>query len=519
MLSKIFSSSLFGMNAQTITVETDVNSGHSSFFMVGLAEGAVREAEKRVTGALRNNGFDFPQNKVTVNLAPADIKKEGSLFDLPLAIGLLISSGQLNPKIDLSEFIIMGELSLDGSLKPVRGVLPMAADAVKRGFCKFLLPCENAKEASLAEGSEVYAIRDIRQAADYIAGVVDIAPYSDINSLSENASSYDVDFCEVKGQQHVKRAMEIAAAGSHNMLMVGSPGSGKTMLARRMPTILPSMSRAESIEVTMLYSAAGMIKRDSPLITKRPFRAVHHTCSPIALVGGGRVPKPGEISLSHAGVLFLDEFAEFAKASLEVLRQPMEDNKVMLSRVNASLEYPADFMLLASMNPCPCGYLNDKRHRCTCSAAAIERYHHKISGPLLDRIDIVANVNVEKFDALTDKESHEETSAVIRARVNAARLMQMQRYENEKILNNSQLSSLMLEKYCALNKEELSLMRAAFDMYDLSARAYHRVLKLARTIADLNAEENINVSHLAEALQYRGMDIHTLSPGSYSLIA
>lgn len=519
MLSKIFSSSLFGMNAETITVETDVNSGQSSFFMVGLAEGAVREAEQRVTGALKNNGFSFPQNKITVNLAPADIKKEGSLFDLPLAIGLLISSGQLLAKHDLSEFIIMGELSLDGTLKPVRGVLPMAADAVKRGFTKFLLPCENAKEASLASGAQVYPVRDIKQAANFIAGLLDIEPYAEDDLIKEAECGYGVDFCEVRGQQHIKRAMEIAAAGAHNMLMVGPPGSGKTMLARRMPTILPSMSRSESIDVTMLYSAAGMIMRDSPLVTSRPFRAVHHTCSPIALVGGGRIPKPGEVSLAHAGVLFLDEFAEFPKAALEVLRQPMEDNKVMLSRVNASLEYPADFMLLASMNPCPCGYLHDKRHRCTCSAAAIERYHHKISGPLLDRIDIVATVNVENFDELTNKNNNAETSESIRKRVDAARKLQLERYESEKILNNSQLSSLLLEKYCRLGKEEHSLMKVAFDMYDLSARAYHRILRLARTIADLKAEENISVAHLAEALQYRGMDIHTLSPGAYSLIA
>lgn len=507
MLSKVYTSTIIGIEGEIIGVETDISNGVASFLMVGLADVAVREAKERVCSALKNNGFIYPSSKITVNLSPADIKKDGTLFDLPLAIGLLISSGQIIPQVDLDTYIMMGELSLNGELKPVRGVLPMVLGALEKGFSNFIVPMQNAQEACLAGGGNVYAASNLTDAVKHICGLYEISPSEyDTSALMENAGNYEIDMADVHGQQHVKRAMEIAAAGGHNMLMVGPPGSGKTMLAKRFTTILPQMTMKESLEVTKIYSVAGLLKSDTPLVVHRPFRAPHHTISPIALVGGGRVPKPGEVSLSHTGVLFLDEFAEFPKCALEVLRQPLEDKSVTVSRVNATITYPAGFALMASMNPCPCGYANDPRHKCTCSPYEIERYTNKISGPLMDRIDIVAQVNVEKYENLVDVTTEEETSAQIRERVNKARKIQAKRYKNINADCNSQLTSKQVEIFCSPDEAGYELMKTAFDVYGLSARSYHRILKLARTIADLEGAELITSLHLSEALRYRGMD-------------
>lgn len=507
MLSKVYTSTIVGIEGKIVGVETDISNGISSFLMGGLADIAVREAKERVYAALKNNGFINPSSKVTVNLSPADIKKEGTLFDLPLAIGLLISSGQIIIEEDLNTYIIMGELSLNGELKPVRGVLPMVLDALEKGFENFIVPSSNAQEACLAGGGNVYAAQNLSDAVYHLCGSKKLPKsFYDSSVLMKDANKFDIDMADVHAQHHVKRAMEIAAAGGHNMLMIGPPGSGKTMLAKRFITILPEMSMKESLEVTKIYSVAGLLKNDTPLIVHRPFRAPHHTISPIALVGGGRIPRPGEVSLSHSGVLFLDEFAEFPKCALEVLRQPLEDKSVTISRVNSTMTYPAGFSLMASMNPCPCGYANDPRHKCTCSSYEIERYSNKISGPLMDRIDIVAQVSVEKYENLIDTSTPEETSAEIRERVNKARKIQSERYKNINAECNAQLTSKQVEIYCTPDEAGYELMKTAFDVYGLSARSYHRILKLARTIADLDNSETITSLHLSEALQYRSAD-------------
>ena len=507
MLSKIYTTSIFGMDGHIITVETDTSSGMVSFFMVGLPDTAVRESKERVGAAIKNNGFYFPAQRITINLAPADIKKEGTYFDLPIAIGILISSSQIYVKEDLSEYIILGELSLDGTIKGVKGVLPMVASAVKSGYKKFIIPKENAVEAILAGVGDVYAADNLYDVVQHLCTKHKIEPFeTDLEEIMSAKMFYDVDMSDVKGQENVKRAMEIAAAGGHNMLMIGPPGSGKTMLARRFPTILPEMSREESLDVTKIYSVAGLLKPETPLITQRPFRSPHHTVSAIALIGGGRIPKPGEVSLAHNGVLFLDEFAEFQTAALEALRQPIEDGRVNIARVTASITYPASFRLLASMNPCPCGYYNDPMHECRCTQAAIDRYLQKISGPIIDRIDIVAQVNVEDYEKLNRSTDSMQTSAEIKKRIDIARKFQADRFKDSGLHFNSQLTPKQLELYCKLGEAEEKLMRSAFDRYRMSARGYHRVLKLARTIADLEQAESISISHLSEALQYRGLD-------------
>ncbi len=507
MLSKIYTASVLGMEGKIITVETDTSSGIVSFYMVGLADLAVREAKERVGAAIKNNGFYFPAQRVTINLAPADIKKEGTYFDLPIAVGILSSSSQIYLSEDMNGYILLGELSLDGSIKGVKGVLPMVVSALKNGFKRFIIPKENALEALLAGDGEIFAAENLYDVVRHLCTTHKIEKFAaDVEDIMQAKIFYDLDMSDVKGQDGVKRAMEIAAAGGHNMLMIGSPGSGKTMLARRFPTILPDMLREESLEVTKIYSVAGLLKPETPLITQRPFRSPHHTVSGIALVGGGRIPKPGEVSLAHNGVLFLDEFAEFQKTAIEVLRQPIEDKIVNIARVNASITYPASFMLLASMNPCPCGYYNDPIHECHCTQAAIDRYLQKISGPIIDRIDIVSQVNVENYDKLNESSETAETSSQIKLRVDKARARQAARFDGSDLLANAQMSPKQLEKFCALGDAEKMLMKTAFNRYNLSARGYHRILKLARTIADLSEEETINVNHLSEALQYRGLD-------------
>jgi magnesium chelatase family protein len=507
MLSKVYTTSIFGLEGYIIAVETDISSGMVSFFMVGLPDLAVRESRERVSAAIKNNGFFFPAQRITINLAPADIKKEGSYFDLPIAIGILLSSSQIYPQENVEEYILLGELSLDGSIKGVKGVLPMVLSALRGGYRKMIVPKENAVEAALVGEGEIYAAETLYDVVQHLCTAKKLErAYADTDELMRRTTCHDLDFSDVKGQEPVKRAMEIAAAGGHNLLMIGPPGSGKTMLAKRFPTILPDMGREESLETTKIYSVAGLLNAEMPMVMQRPFRSPHHTISGIALVGGGRIPKPGEVSLAHNGVLFLDEFAEFQSIALEGLRQPMEDGRVTIARGNASVTYPASFMLLASMNPCPCGYYNDPEHTCHCTQAAIDRYLQKISGPILDRIDIIVQVNVERYEKLQYRSEQIETSAEIKQRIERARAIQEARFGKDGIHCNAQMTPKHLERWCGLGEAESELMKSAFSRYRLSARGFHRILKLARTIADLQQCDTIGNEHLTEALQYRGLD-------------
>ena len=465
---------------------------------------AVKESKERVRTAIKNSGIEFPSRKITINLAPANTKKEGSAFDLPLAIGILIATENLQG-INIEKTVFIGELSLDGTINKINGVLPMCIEALKLGMKKVILPKNNAKEAGIVKGLEIIGVSTLEQTVKYLRKEEAIESEKiDINEIFSSNQEYSLDFSEVKGQENVKRALEIAAAGGHNCILIGSPGSGKTMLARRLPSILPDLSFEEALEITKIHSVAGILNEQS-LVTNRPFRAPHHTISGVALVGGGRIPKPGEISLAHSGVLFLDELPEFNRNTLEVMRTPLEDRIVTINRVNSSLTYPCNFMLIASMNPCACGYYGSKDKECTCSPQAISKYMGKISGPLLDRIDIHIEVSPVKYSKLQEC-NMSECSARIKERVNIARKIQRERYKQYNLYSNAELTPKLIEQYCKLDEKGQKILQNAFEKLGLSARAYGRILKVARTIADLSQEENIQTNHIAEAIQYRSLD-------------
>ncbi|MCL2528111.1 MAG: YifB family Mg chelatase-like AAA ATPase [Defluviitaleaceae bacterium] len=502
MLAKIISGALIGIDGYLVEVEVDLASGMPAFDIVGLPDSAVKESRERVRTAVRNTGYNFPVKRITVNLAPADIRKSGPAFDLPIAVGILIGT-KILPQEAQSGTFFTGELSLDGAVRPVSGVLPMVLAARDSGLKTCFVPAANAEEAALVEGITIYPLQSINQLADHYKGREITPAKVDIQAIfRENADTFNLDFADVKGQSGVKRALEVSAAGYHNLLMVGPPGAGKTMLATRMPTIMPGLDFDESIEITKIYSIAGLLDSKCQLITNRPFRSPHHTASYVSLTGGGRIPKPGEISLAHNGVLFLDELTEFEKKALEVLRQPLEDGKITVSRVGGVCTYPSAFLLLASMNPCPCGHYGTSK--CRCSQHEVDRYLSRVSGPLLDRLDIQCEVTPVKYDALSSAPA--EKSEDIKNRVLMARKRQQERFTQEKTKVNAHMTAPQIDKYCTLGKDEKLLLQQAFDRMNLSARAYHKILKIARTIADLAGEDNISAMHLTEAISYRGLD-------------
>ena len=509
MVAKVLTATVIGLEAYKIEVETDILNSLPGTSIVGLPDTAVSEAKERVKSAIKNSGYLFPNKKIVVNLAPADIRKEGTNYDLPIAIGILAQDGVLDCE-KFRDYIFVGELSLDGSLRPVNGVLPIVSGLKDLGITKIIVPKENALEAALIPDIEIYPAQNLNEVVNHFLDDEKIAQKLtrfniNIDEYFKNATEvdYQYDFKDVKGQQKAKFAMEIAAAGGHNLLMSGSPGAGKTLLSKCFMSILPPLEIEEAIELTKIYSISGLLQKDNPLVTTRPFRAVHHSASAVGIIGGGTNPKPGEISLAHRGVLFLDEIVEFPRNVLEVLRQPLEDGEVVISRVHTSIKYPADFMLLAAMNPCPCGFLGDKQKQCTCSQFQIDRYKSRLSGPLLDRIDLQIDVPRLTPEELLNIKPSDETSKDIKARVIKARKIQKERYKNEGILTNSQLTPKLVKKYCILDEKSQELLKMAVSKFDLSGRSYDRVLKISRTIADLADKENIESSHIAQALQYR----------------